>query len=185
MLLGASQVSLQGFSGVCCREHKFMILWLCPLPLMAVSSAVLFKASQPPLLVSSTMGRGEGRCFFQERNCFCPSYTLGHIMKTTAWPLHYHCSHLSHSEHRATSTAIVPVLSPIQPSVLIPTCHLQTSWCMDLSGVFVCWAGDPLLSYNCPICRFLERNNSVSSLCHNADIPFTRLMFMPLLCIDL
>lgn len=40
-------------------------------------TAVLFKASQPPLSGSTTMGRGKGRCLSPEKHCFCPSYSTG------------------------------------------------------------------------------------------------------------
>lgn len=51
------------------------------------------------------------------------------------------------------------------------TAHLQMSRYVDLSGVFVYWAGDSLISYSCLICcKCKGINKGIFLLCHDTDI---------------
>lgn len=48
--------------------------------------------------------------------------------------------------------------------------HLWMYHWVDLSGIFVCCAGDLLLSYSCLTCKCKGRNKGVLSFCHDADV---------------
>lgn len=41
---------------------------------------------------------------------------------------------------------------PFLPPLSLRYAYLQILHCKDLSGMFVCWAGKPLLNYSCPTC---------------------------------
>lgn len=56
------------------------------------------------------------------------------------------------------SAMIVLSFLPFHPLSSFQCAHVQRYWCMDLSGVGVCWAGDLLLSYSCLICKFKGSN---------------------------
>lgn len=94
--------------------------------------------------------------------------TLLHLVHPRPWsegsdqPLHQDCTH--HSAPGATAH----LSSQPAPLWFAHPHHKLHQWA-KLSGMLVCWVGDPLLSYSClTCCKFKSRNKGVSSIHHLA-----------------
>lgn len=106
----------------------------------------------------------KGKCLFPEGN-FCPP---GPSVKAEAQIVYHDC--WSPSGRQTASAATVSVFPPSCLPSLFQYTHFQMSQCVNLPGVFVCWAGKPLLNYSCTICKFKGRNKGALSLGHDGDI---------------
>lgn len=90
----------------------------------------LFKAFQPPLLRSATVGRGERRYLFWGEHWFCSSYTPSNNVRDTVWFLHYYCTSWICGGHQTVSVTTNLVLS----SYCCTTgSNMQTFTCYDES----------------------------------------------------
>lgn len=148
------------------REGKFKILPLCPLSgnIFWQDCIVVSFPTTSTYLCHSEEGRM--RWLFPRRNCFCPSYALGHSARAVLWLLLRYSFCWGHGGHGTTLAATVPVLPLIHPLLLIPICPpSDVRMHVSLRHVSVL-RGDSLLSYSFPTCKFKGRNYCFS-LCHD------------------
>lgn len=144
-------------------------VWLHPSSSNGYHSCSCFKLPSYLCKGSVVMGRGERWCFFLGDHCFCPSYTAGSSVNPAASP-----PLLPSPEPRCVLGCICSnaLFHPCPPLLLIQICppsDVLTGGSFR-SGIFLYWAGGPLLNYNGLTCNFKKRNKRVFSLHHDADI---------------
>lgn len=165
-----SQLSLHGSQDRWGKGGRFTILRL-PMPTSnGCQYRCIVKASQPHLLVSADMGKGERMMPVLGRNTASAPLTL----QVEVWGLHLNFSTPTIFIRAKVGTKLY--LLPLScPSLILlfyscQCAHFQMFQHVDLSSVFVWWGEDLLLSYSCLTCKFKRRNKGINSLCHKADI---------------